>query len=178
MCKILCAQLSQLQNRSRHERRLSVATSACRPATAAAGRQARGAGAARHSPPGSKRRSDGGVVRFPRQQKPLPATALSLPAGRFSPPWSAPSKKAEGQPQAGSTSLSVSWRVSCSGPGHAVWEAFEDSASAAGVHKGSPWLQLLSNRDPPAAQQAPPPRDVKPQPDPATGASLAPCTMH
>ena len=50
------------------------------------------------------------------------------------------------------------------------WQTPYRVQSAAGVHKGSPWLQLLDNRDPPAAQQHQPPGDVKPQPDPATGA--------
>jgi hypothetical protein len=72
-------------------------------------------------------------LRFPQRRQPAALTTFALSAGRFSPPWSAPSKKAEG------------------------------------VHKGSPWLQLLDNRDPPAAQQHQPPGDVRPQPDPATG---------
>jgi hypothetical protein len=59
------------------------------------------------------------------------------------------------------------------------WQSLFTRMAAAGVHKGSPWLQLLDNRDPPAAQQQQQqqqqqqPGYVKPQPDPATGALLA-----
>lgn len=56
--------------------------------------------------PNSKRQSGTGVVRFLQRHQPATLTTFALSAGRFSPPWSAPSKKAEGEEHASGTSSS------------------------------------------------------------------------
>lgn len=148
----------------------SVCAPARRLASSTVRRQVHDAATLAGSSPASSSKHDGGSAYFrlpSRRQALLPLVAFAMPARRFNPPWSAPSSDSEGM----CTCLLLTMETADELPCVVCYLCCASEHAhllTAGVHKPSPWLQLLHGSQPQQAQQSP--EEVTPQPDPATGA--------